>query len=176
MHSLVPRQSLQKLFFAGFFLFAVCFFSVTYAHAVAVGLNAFVDQSDLVVLMNGVNGEPINDAIINYELLSATGKVSSARLRYLADGEYRAKLPVIPKGKYTLKLRDTTFPQEALESSKVIQMPLKNPVQMFLPPSKVAQPNVTAVVVLAVLPIVVALVALGLVLFFRAKPKLEAVE
>ncbi|MFN3265930.1 MAG: hypothetical protein ACK41E_03725 [Deinococcales bacterium] len=144
-----------------------------FAHAVAVNLDAFTEQSELVVLMNGVNGEPINQATIAYSLLSGSGEVSSAGLRYVADGEYRAKLPSVPKGEYTLKLRDTTFPQEMLEVASTVQIPLQNPVRMILPPSKVGQPDVTVLAILAALPILVALVALVLVLFSRPKPKPE---
>jgi hypothetical protein len=155
-------------------LFAICSFA--HAHAVAVNLDAFVEQSELVVLMNGADGQPINQASIAYSLLSQKGEVSSAQLKYVADGEYRTTLPTIPNGQYTLKLRDTTFPQEALEVASTIQMPLQNPVRLLLPPSKAGQPDVTILIVLAVLPIVVALGALVLVLFLRPKPKPEVVE
>lgn len=154
------------------------FFSTSsaFAHAVAVNLNAYTEQSMLVVLMNGINGEPINQATISYSLLSSSGEVSSAGLKYVADGEYRALLPKIPDGQYTLKLRDTTFPQEALEVASTVQMPLENPVQMLLPPSQAGQPEITVLVILAVLPILVALGALVLVLFLRPKPKPEVLE
>jgi hypothetical protein len=174
MQGLVSRHT--KFFLAGFLVLGAWLFSTAHAHAVAVNLDAFVEQSELVVLMNGVNGEPINGATIHYDLLAATGQVSSAQLKYVADGEYRASLPTIPNGEYTLKLRDTTFPQEALEVASTIQMPLQNPVRLLLPPSKAGQPDVTVLVVLAVLPILVALIALGLVLFMRPKPKPEVVE
>jgi hypothetical protein len=151
-------------------------FSLAHAHAVAVNLDAFTEQSELVVLMNGINGEPINQATISYSLLSNQGEVSNAQLKYVADGEYRATLPSIASGEYTLKLRDTTFPQEALEVASTIQMPLQNPVRLLLPPSKAGQPDVTVLIVLAVLPILVALVALALVLFLRPKPKPEVLE
>jgi hypothetical protein len=175
MSGLVSSRNAQWLCFA-LFTFLSSLFSTAHAHAVAVNLDAFFEQSELVVLMNGTNGEPINQATIGYSLLSNQGEVSSAQLKYVADGEYRATLPDIAKGQYTLKLRDTTFPQEALEVASTIQIPLQNPVRLLLPPSKAGQPDVTVLVVLAVLPIVVALIALGLVLFLRPKPKPEVVE
>jgi hypothetical protein len=164
-----------KAFVFCLWAFACCI-STAHAHAIAVNLDAFTEQSELVVLMNGVNGEPINQATIAYSLLSNQGEVSSDQLKYVADGEYRATLPEIPNGQYTLKLRDTTFPQEALEVASTIQMPLQNAVRLLLPPSKAGQPDVTVLVVLAVLPIVVALIALGLVLFLRPKPKAEVLK
>jgi hypothetical protein len=174
MSGLVSSRIAQWLCVALFSFFML--FSTANAHAIAVNLDAFVEQSELVVLMNGADGQPINQATIAYSLLSQQGEVSSAQLKYVADGEYRAKLPNIPSGQYTLKLRDTTFPQEALEVASTIQIPLQNPVRLLLPPSKTGQPDVTVLIVLAVLPIVVALISLVLVLFLRPKPKPEVVE
>jgi hypothetical protein len=146
------------------------------AHAVAVNLDAYTEGSQLVVLMNGANGQPIDNATITYSLLASTGEVSSAQLKYVADGEYRTILPPIAQGHYTLKLKDTTFPQEALEVAGTLQIPMQAPLRLLLPPSTSGQPDISVLVILAVLPIVVALVALGLVLFVRPKPKPEVLE
>jgi hypothetical protein len=172
--SRIAKMRLYLLPFA-FCLLVLCL-SRANAHAVAVNLDAYTEGSQLVVLMNGVNGEPIGGATISYSLLSNQGQVSSAELKYVADGEYRANLPALSSGEYTLKLRDTTFPQEALEVAGTMQIPLQNPLRLLLPPSKVGQPDVTVLVILAVLPIIVALAALGFVLFMRPKPKPEVVE
>jgi hypothetical protein len=147
-----------------------------HAHAVAVNLDAYTEGSQLVVLMNGANGQPINNATIAYSLLATTGEVSSAQLKYVADGEYRANLPKIVQGQYTLKLKDTTYPQEALEIAGRLQIPTQAPLRLLLPPSTTGQSDVTVLVILAVLPIVVALAALGMVLFMRPKLKPEVLK
>ena len=155
-----------------FLLIALCalwFSSRAAAHVVAVNLDAFSEKSELVVLMNGVQGEPINGASLAYSLLSSTGEVSSASLKSVADGEYRAVIPEVVSGAYTLKFRDTTFPQEALEIAATVQFPLQQPVRLVLPPSKTGQPDVTLLIILAALPVVIAFLALAFVLFLRPK-------
>jgi hypothetical protein len=139
------------------------------AHAVAVNLDAFVENRELVVLANGPQGEPINGAVMQYELLSTSGQVSSERLRAVADGEYRAFMPMVQSGEYTLRIADTTFPQEALQVAANVQMPLVNPVRMLLPPSSAGQPNSTLLIVLAAIPVVIALLAVGIILITRPK-------
>lgn len=145
--------------------------SSAWAHAVAVNADAFFENKELVVLMNGVQGEPINGASLAYSLLSESGEVSSGAFKAVADGEYRVAVASLPTGSYTLKLRDTTFPQEALEVGKTVRLPLAAPVRLVLPPSTVGQPDTTLLVLLAILPVFVALIALFLVLFIRPKHK-----
>ena len=161
------------MWFVRFLLpFAFCLlpYSSASAHAVAVNLDVFSEKKDLVVLMNGVQGEPINGASLAYSLLSETGEVSSGVIKPVADGEYRVVVTV-PSGAYTLKLRDTTFPAEALEVAKAVQFPLTQSVRLLLPASKAGQPDLTLLVVLAALPVVIALLALAFVLFVRPKNK-----
>ena len=152
--------------------FCLTFFaSGAWAHAVAVNVDAFFENQELVAIMNGVQGEPINGASLAYSLLSESGEVSSGVFKAVADGEYRVDVPILPSGLHTLKLRDTTFPQEALEVAKAVQLPLATPVRFVLPPSRVGQPDTTLLVVLAILPVLIALIALFLVLFIRPKNK-----
>ncbi len=139
------------------------------AHAVAVNLDVFIENRELVVLANGPQGEPINGAVMQYTLLSASGQVSSEQMRAVADGEYRAFMPTVEAGDYTLKIADTTFPQEALQIATSLQMPLINPVRMVLPPSSAGQPNSTLLIVLAVIPVAIALLAVGIILITRPK-------
>lgn len=141
------------------------------AHAVAVNADAFFENQELVVLMNGIQGEPINGASLAYSLLSESGEVSSGVFKAVADGEYRVAVPNVPTGLHTLKLRDTTFPQEALEVAKAVQLPLATSVRLVLPPSTIGQPDTTLLIILAILPVFVALIALFLVLFVRPKHK-----
>jgi hypothetical protein len=160
---------MKLVFFSLLFSLFSCFSSAL-AHAVAVNVDIFTEKKDLVVLMNGVQGEPINGASLAYSLLSEAGEVSSGVIKPVADGEYRVAVTV-PSGAYTLKLRDTTFPAEALEVAKSVQFPLAQPIRLLLPASKAGQPDQTLLLALATLPVVIALLALGFVLFLRPKNK-----
>jgi hypothetical protein len=150
-----------------------CSGSGVLAHAVAVNLDVFTENNELVVLMNGVQGQPITGASLAFTVLTDSGEISSGVLKNVADGEYRAVLGKIPDGQQTLKLLDTTFPAEALEVASTVQFPLIQPVRMLLPASKTGQPDLTLLVGLATLPVVVALIALVLVLLMRPKVKEE---
>ncbi len=142
------------------------------AHAVAVNLDVFTEKNELVVLMNGVQGQPITGASLAFRVLSDSGEISSGALKNVADGEYRTQIAAL-NGQYTLKLLDTTFPAEALEVARTVQFPLLQPVRLLLPASKSGQPDLTLLVGLATLPVVVALIALVLVLLVRPKGKKE---
>jgi hypothetical protein len=168
----------MNLFLRGivFLLLCFCCTSSVLAHAVAVNLDVFMEKNDLVVLMNGVQGEPINGASLAFSVLSGSGEIAGGVLKPVADGEYRALVPNVLSDLYTLKLRDTTFPAETLEVARTVQFPLLQTVRLLLPASKIGQPNLNLLVVLATLPVVLALIALALVLLFRPKKKEEEVE
>ncbi len=150
--------------------------SSAFAHAVAVNLDAYTEKQQLVVLMNGTMGQPINGAVLAFSVLSSSGEIAGGALKMVADGEYRAALPIIQAGTYTLKFRDTTFPQEALEIGRSVDFPLQNAVRLLLPASSAGQPAIAVLVGLATLPVIIAMLVLLVVLFVRPKPKPEAIE
>jgi hypothetical protein len=152
-------------------LFVLLSSSRAAAHAVAVDMNAFVEGTQLVVLMNGPNGEPINGAKLEYILENSSDARFNAPLPQVADGEYRASAPNTSSGAYTLTLRDTTFPGEALEAKQQITYPLTNPVRLVLPPSTTGAPSLPLVVLLTLAPIVLSLIVVVFILISRPKPK-----
>jgi hypothetical protein len=141
------------------------------AHSVAVNLNAFLEGKQFVVLMGGSAGEPIDNAKLEFILFNQAGRAFRGVMPQAASGEYRAPAPQAPAGAYTLVLRDTTFPGEALEAKQEVRYPLVNPVQLLLPPSKAGAPTVPVLLILTLAPIALSLLVLGFILFARPKPR-----
>jgi hypothetical protein len=141
------------------------------AHAVAVDMDALIEGQQLVVLMNGPGGQPINGAKLEYVLFNGAGQTYRAALPQVADGEYRSATPPASVGQYTLVLRDTTFPGEALEAQQTVRYPLVKPVRLVLPPSKAGAPSVPILIVLTLAPIGLSLLVLLFILFSRPKIK-----
>ena len=145
------------------------------AHSVAVDMDVFLKAGQLVVLMGGPNGQPINDAKLEYMLFNESGQTYRSQLPQVADGEYGASAPQAAAGVYTLLLRDTTFQGEALEAQAVIAYPPSKPLRLALPPSKAGAPDATLLIALTVAPVGLSLLVLVFILVGRAKPKaLEA--
>jgi hypothetical protein len=144
------------------------------AHAVAVDMDALIEGQQLVVLMNGPGGQPINGAKLEYVLFNQAGQTYRAALPQVADGEYRSATPKANAGQYTLVLRDTTFPGEALEAQQVVRYPLPKPVRLVLPPSTAGAPSVPILVVLTLAPIGLSVLVLVFILFSR--PKIKPIE
>jgi hypothetical protein len=144
------------------------------AHAVAVDMDALIEGQQLVVLMNGPGGQPINGAKLEFVLFNQAGQTYRAPLSQVADGEYRSATPKAGAGSYTLVLRDTTFPGEALEAQQAVQYPLAKPVRLLLPPSKAGAPSVPILIVLTLAPIGLSLLVLLFILFSR--PKIKPLE
>lgn len=141
------------------------------AHSVAVDMDVFLKAGQLVVLMGGPGGQPINDAKLEYMLFNESGQTYRAVLPQVADGEYGASAPQAAAGVYTLLLRDTTFQGEALEAQAVIAYPPSKPLRLALPPSKASAPDATLLIALTVAPVGLSLLVLVFILVGRAKPK-----
>jgi hypothetical protein len=161
------------------FLFALMIFlasSRAAAHAVAVDMDAFVEGKQLVVLMNGTGGQPINGAKLEYLLENPAGTRATAFLTQAADGEYRVTAPSVAAGAYTLTLRDTTFPGEALEARQQVTYPLVSPVRLVLPPSAAGAPSIPVLVLLTIAPIALSLIVVVFILLSRPKPSPQPLE
>ena len=141
------------------------------AHSVAVDMDVFLKAGQLVVLMGGPGGGPINNAKLEYVLFNESGQTYRAVLPQVADGEYGAAAPKAAAGVYTLVLRDTTFPGEALEAQAVIAFPPSKPLRLALPPSKTSAPDTTLLIALTVVPVLLSLLVLVFILVSRPKPK-----
>ncbi len=158
-----------------FFIALLCG-GLALAHSVSVNLNAFLEGKQFVVLMSGSAGEPIDKAKLEFILFNQAGQTFRGVMPQAASGEYRALAPQAPAGAYTLVLRDTTFPGEALEAKQEVRYPFLNPVQLLLPPSKAGAPTVPVLVILTLAPIGLSLLVLGFILFARPKPKTAILE
>ena len=141
------------------------------AHSVAVDMDVFFKDSRLVVLMGGPDGQPINNAKLEYVLFNESGQSYRSALPQVADGEYGADAPEAPAGVYTLLLRDTTFQGESLEAQAVIAYPPSKPLRLVLPPSKAGAPDATVLIALTVAPVALSLLVLVFILVSRPKPK-----
>lgn len=139
-------------------------------------MDAFLEDGALVVLMSGPGGQPINNAKLEYVLYNESGTTYRDTLPQAANGEYRASAPSAPTGAYTLVLRDSTFPGEALEARSVVRYPLVKPVRLVLPPSSAGAPSVPLLVILTLAPVGLSLLVLGFILIARPKVKPAGVE
>ena len=141
------------------------------AHSVAVDMDVFFKAGQLLVLMGGPGGQPINGAQLEYVLFNEGGQTYRSQLLQVADGEYGASAPKAAAGVYTLVLRDTTYPSEALEAQAVIAFPPSKPLRLSLPPSQVGAPDTTLLIALTVVPVALSLFVLVFILVSRPKPK-----
>jgi hypothetical protein len=155
-------------------LLALVFSSRAAAHAVAVDMDTFIEDGALVVLMGDPNGLPINNAKLEFVLYNEQGSSFNAVIPQTAQGEYRVRAPDAPAGAYTLVLRDSTFPGEALEARADVRYPLAKPVRLRLPPSPAGAPSVSLLVVLTLAPVGLSLLVLAFILI--ARPKVKALE
>ena len=138
---------------------------------VVVWLLALLERDQLVVLMGGPDGGPINEAKLAFVLFNEAGQSYRAEFTQVASGEYRTAAPRAAQGVYTLLLRDTTFPGEALEAKAVILYPLSKPLSLRLPASRAAGPDVPVLIALTVAPVALSLAVLIFILVSRPKPK-----
>jgi hypothetical protein len=140
------------------------------AHLTAVNLDVLEQAGRLTLLAGSVEGYPINGARMEYILMNQQGATLRGGLKETADGEYTAPLPKAAPGEWTLIVRDTTFPGEALEAKATVKWPLTTPAKLILPPSKAGAPGTPLLLGLLAFPILVALGVLAWVLIRRPKP------
>lgn len=146
------------------------------AHLTEVNLTVLEQSGRLVLLAGSVEGYPINGAKVEYILTDAAGRVLRAPMRETGNGEYTAPLPAAKSGAYTLVVRDTTFPQEALEATAKVTWPLKASVALVLPPSTAGGPSLFTLFVMLALPIMAALAVLAWAILKRPKPEAQGAE
>ncbi len=144
--------------------------STASAHLTAVNLDVLQQAGRLTLLAGSVEGYPINGARMAYVLVNEQGATFRGSLKETADGEYTAALPKAAPGAWTLIVRDTTFPGEALEAKGDITWPITTPAKLILPPSKAGAPGTPLLLGLLAFPILVALGVLAWVLIRRPKP------
>ena len=139
------------------------------AHLTAVNMDVAV-QGDAIVVMAGTpDGYPVNGAKVEYLMVAPDGTTFRSGLSERADGEYAAPKPQAPAGPYTLYVRDTTFPREALEVKADVKWPLAAPLRLTLPPST-AGPSTGLLFALLAVPVLVAVAVLAWALLRRGPP------
>ena len=150
-------------------LFALLTSSVL-GHAVEVKLQATLSAKTFTLRASSPDGYPINQAKIEAMLVKEDGTTIRMPMKeFGSQGDYGSPAPTVKPGPYTLLVRDTTFPAEALEVQKAVIWPLEQPVSFVLPPSSNGSIGWPLLVVLAGAPVVLALAFLAFVMIRRPK-------
>jgi hypothetical protein len=145
-------------------------------HAVEVNLKATLNAKTFTLRASSPDGYPINQAKIEAMLVKADGTTIRMPMKeFGSQGDYGSPAPSAKPGPYTLLVRDTTFPAEALEVQKPVVWPLEESVSFVLPPSSKGSIGWPLLVVLAGAPVVLALAFLAFVMIRRPKnPEVNA--
>jgi hypothetical protein len=156
-------------------LFALLTSSVL-GHVVEVNLKATLTGKTFTLRASSPDGYPINQAKIEAMLVKADGTTIRMPMKeFGSQGDYGSPVPNAKPGPYTLLVRDTTFPSEALEVQKPVTWPLEGSVSFVLPPSSKGSIGWPLLVVLAGAPVVLALAFLAFVMIRRPKnPEVNA--
>jgi hypothetical protein len=145
-------------------------------HAVEVNLKASLNAKTFTLRASSPDGYPINQAKIEAMLIKADSTTIRMPMKeFGSQGDYASPAPIAKPGPYTLLVRDTTFPSEALEVQKPIVWPLEGSVSFVLPPSSKGSIGWPMLLVLAGAPVVLALAFLAFVMIRRPKnPEVNA--
>jgi hypothetical protein len=139
-------------------------------HAVEVNLKATLTAKTFTLRASSPDGYPINQAKIEAMLIQSDGTTIRMPMKeFGSQGDYGSPAPTAKPGPYTLLVRDTTFPTEALEVQKPVVWPLEESVSFVLPPSSKGSIGWPLLVVLAGAPVVLALAFLAFVMIRRPK-------
>jgi hypothetical protein len=143
-------------------------------HAVEVNLKASLRTDSggktFTLRASSPDGYPINQAKIEVMLVKADGTtIRMPMTEFGTQGDYGSPAPNAKPGPYTLLVRDTTFPSEALEVQKPVVWPLEESVSFVLPPSSKGSIGWPLLVVLAGAPVVLALAFLAFIMIRRPK-------
>jgi hypothetical protein len=139
-------------------------------HAVEVSLTASLNAKTFTLRAASPDGYPINQAKIEAMLVKDDGTTIRMPLKeFGTQGDYASPVPTAKPGPYTLLVRDTTFPSEALEVQKPVVWPLEESVSFVLPPSTKGSIGWPLLVVLAGAPVVLALAFLAFIMVRRPK-------
>jgi hypothetical protein len=139
-------------------------------HAVEVNLKATLSAKTFTLRASSPDGYPINQAKIEAMLIQDDGTtIRMPMTEFGTQGDYGSPAPTAKPGAYTLLVRDTTFPSEALEVQKPVVWPLEDSVSFVLPPSSKGSIGWPLLVVLAGAPVVLALAFLAFIMIRKPK-------
>ena len=150
--------------------------SSAFGHAIEVNLQATLTAKTFTLRASSPDGYPINQAKIEAMLVKADGTTYRMPLKeFGSQGDYGSPAPAAKPGPYTLLVRDTTFPAEALEVQKAVIWPLEQPVSFVLPPSSTGSIGWPMLLVLAGAPVMLAFAFLAFIMIRRPKnPEVSA--
>ena len=145
-------------------------------HSVEVNLKASLSAKTFTLRASSPDGYPINQAKIEAMLIKEDGTTIRMPMKeFGSQGDYGSPTPVAKPGPYTLLVRDTTFPAEALEVQKPVIWPLEGSVSFVLPPSSNGSIGWPLLLVLAGAPVALALAFLAFIMIRKPKnPEVNA--
>jgi hypothetical protein len=139
-------------------------------HAVEVSLTASLNAKTFTLRASSPDGYPINQAKIEAMLVKDDGTTIRMPMKeFGSEGDYGSPAPNAKPGPYTLLVRDTTFPSEALEVQTPVAWPLEDSVSFVLPASTKGSIGWPMLFVLAGAPVVLALAFLAFIMIRRPK-------
>jgi hypothetical protein len=157
-------------------IFFLLLYSSAVAHSSTVNIDIIQQNENLIALLTDPDGFVIKNAKLEFILLSKNKEVYRIQMSETGDGAYVTPLPNLKPGAYTLVMRDTTFPKEALEVKGTLNLPISIVVSLLLPASKSSGSSQGLLLVLIVAPIIVSVLILGLVLLRRSKHRISSLE
>jgi hypothetical protein len=148
--------------------------SSAWGHAVEVNLTASLRTGStgktFTLRASSPDGYPINQAKIEAMLIKDDGTAIRMPMKeFGSEGDYGSPAPAAKPGPYTLLVRDTTFPSEALEVQKPVTWPLEEAVSFVLPASTQGSIGWPLLLMLAGAPVVLALAFLAFIMIRNPK-------
>ena len=155
--------TLLLTFVSGFFS------SQVLAHATAVNADFKRLGNQLNVYAIAAEGYGIPNMQLSITLSRNGTVLLQSTLKESSKAVYTVQIPNIADGQLRLALEDTTPGFIPVKAEQVVQWRDDATFQMVLPPSPTAGPEVTVLILLALLPIAIAFAALGVVVLMRSK-------
>jgi hypothetical protein len=149
------------------FLLTLC--SSALAHSSTVNIDILQQNNNLIALLTDPGGFTIKNAKLEFVLLRKNKEVYRTKMPETGDGAYVIPVPNVKPGAYTLLMRDTTFPKEALEVKAILNLPISIVVSLLLPASKSSDSSQGLLILLISAPIIVSVLIMGLVVLRRPK-------
>jgi hypothetical protein len=173
---LISSKTIMKNLIQNTLIFFLLVCSSAIAHSSAVNIDIIQQNENLIALLTDPDGFVIKDAKLEFILLSKNKEVYRTKMPETGDGAYMTPLPNVKPGTYTLVMRDTTFPKEALEVKSTLNLPISIVVSLLLPASKSSGSSQGLLILLIATPIVVGVLILTLVLLRRPKNRISTIE
>jgi hypothetical protein len=169
--NLMTRNLIQKSL-----IFLLLIYSSVLAHSSTVNIDIIQQNNSLIALLTNPDGFAIKNAKLEFILLSKSKEIYRTKMPETGEGAYVIPVPDVKPGAYTLVMRDTTFPKEALEVKGILNLPISIVVSLLLPASKSSDSSPSLLIFLIAAPIVVSVLILVLVLLRRPKTMISSIK